>query len=992
MLKNRPILCTEEPLDEDQIFIQSYQVEQEVPNVSVSISEVSQSQEDSKKVFEIPQVLIEHHEQEKLKEEEFRRKSEPKKGFAKLVQLLHIRQFIHQILAKRRLISKITKYHLQVINDKASSLDDVGFRKYGITIKPLIQSLQENTQAHLGNQQRKQLLMQRTKIFIGSQMQRFYGLIQKIPLIKPDSKMKVVWDSILFICRFYLLFTIPIDLAWPSIQLLFYTLEVPTVICITLLIMDFFVCLFQSYYHQGQLVTDRMSILKHQIGKAYGFEMIANILLIIFYNISNQYDYGFNVFENPYYIFLFLQFVQYKNISQLRQQLEDALNLSREAASLVELSKLFVLLFFVIHVFACLWFWVGLYSETYLGISWLEAKSVLDKSFADQYLYSFYYSTVTMFTVGYGDITPQTNPEMIVSVIFMSVCSVQLSYSVSTVSSIIEQISGFKEEKKRKFNIINNYMQSKNISYELQFQIREYLNYFWTMKRNEESNEEKEIIEELSSRLKQRLIFEANSRILYNSPFFKENFSLNFKKDLVSKITSITIAPENVLDYTKQSQDEHSLSIFFIEQGQIEVFIENEQLSELSRVYKLKEGESFGFLSFITGNPSVEKYKTIGFTKLLIITRKDFLDVIKDYPDDYEIFYSFFEELTFNSESELLTMECFSCKSKTHKAVSCPLLHFKPDREKVIKSAQFSWEQQRDNKIKRKDICYIKAILGQSILNDVAKQVQSDNQQLTYLYEEFDEEKSVTPKVQFIENSDEKSNLKNNNNNNDQNIQVFDFKEESFKPQNKQKKQLLRKKQTLQDIGDIMQYNKKQKEAKEKFRSIVKKVNLMNDFVEKQVEDSQQKLKSQYREYLKIIQYRKSRIQHVRNIYSNKTIHELEFFELKLKMLLSKEFDIHLDVQKSYKYFKPKENLYQVLSRTKISMLSNTNEMQIFLQQKSQQLIKYLFYPYLYIQKYVFKYRQSDNLGETKKKQLFKRNNRISLAFIMQQHSSIRKP
>ncbi|CAD8202087.1 unnamed protein product [Paramecium octaurelia] len=990
MLKNKPILCTEEPVEEDQMFVQAFQVEQEVPNVSISISDGSESQNDSKKVFDIPQVLIEHHAQEKQREEDMQKQSEPKKGFAKLVQLFHMRQFIHQILAKRRLISKITKYHLQVINDKASSLDDVGFRKFAITIKPLIQSLQQNTQTHLGNQQRRQLLMQRTKIFIGSQVQRFCKLIHKIPLIKPDSKMKVVWDGILFVCRFYLLFTIPIDLAWPSIQLLFYTLEVPTVICITLLILDFFVCLFQSYYHQGQLVTDRMSILKHQISKAYGFEIIANILLIVFYNISNQYDYGFNVFENPYYIFLFLQFVQYNNIAQLRQQLEDALNLSREAASLVELSKLFVLLFFVIHVFACLWFWVGLYSETYLGSSWLEAKQVLDKSFADQYLYSFYYSTVTMFTVGYGDITPQTNPEMIVSVIFMSVCSVQLSYSVSTVSSIIEQISGFKEEKKRKFNIINNYMQQKNISYELQFQIREYLNYFWTMKRNEESNEEREIIDELSSRLKQRLIFEANSRILYNSPFFKDNFSLNFKKDLVSKITSITIAPENVLDYTKKSQDENGLSIFFIEQGQIEVFIENEQLSELSRVYMLKEGESFGFVSFITGNPSVEKYKTIGFTKLLIITRKDFLDVIKDYPEDYEIFYSFYEDLTFNPESELLTMECFSCKSKTHKAISCPLLHFKPDRERIIKSAQFSREQQRSKVKKRKEKCYIKATLGQIILNDVAKQVQSDNQQLTYIYEEFDEEKLATPNVQVINSSDEIFDFKNYHE--DEKIQLFEIKEEPQKSPIPQKKQLLRKKQTLQDIGDIMKFNNRQKETKEKFRSIVKKVNLMNDFVDKQVENSNDRKLSQYREHLKNIQHRKSKIQHLKDIYSNKIIHELEFFELKLKMLLETEFDILLDAQKSYKYFKPKENLYQVLSRTKISMLSSTNEMQIIIQQKTKQLIKYLFYPYLYIQKYVYKQRHSDFVGEPKKKQYFKRNNRISLAFIMQQHSSIKKP
>lgn len=51
--------------------------------------------------------------------------------------------------------------------------------------------------------------------------------------------------------------------------------------------------------------------------------------------------------------------MQYKNIAKIREQLEDALNLSKEASSIVELLKLFFLLFYVIHIFACLWFWVG---------------------------------------------------------------------------------------------------------------------------------------------------------------------------------------------------------------------------------------------------------------------------------------------------------------------------------------------------------------------------------------------------------------------------------------------------------------------------------------------------------------------------------------------------------------------------------------------------------------------------------------------------------
>jgi len=55
----------------------------------------------------------------------------------------------------------------------------------------------------------------------------------------------------------------------------------------------------------------------------------------------------------------------------------------------------------------------------------------------------------------------------------------------------------------------------------------------------------------------------------------------------------------------------------------------------------LEQGESFGFVSFISGIPSIEKYKTLGFTKLLVLTRKAFLEVIKDYPEDYELFCEF---------------------------------------------------------------------------------------------------------------------------------------------------------------------------------------------------------------------------------------------------------------------------------------------------------------------------------------------------------------
>lgn len=63
--------------------------------------------------------------------------------------------------------------------------------------------------------------------------------------------------------------------------------------------------------------------------------------------------------------------------------MEDALNLSKAASSLVQLCKLFFLLFYVIHLFACIWFWVGNISNQYLGTSWLEARGLVNSSFGD---------------------------------------------------------------------------------------------------------------------------------------------------------------------------------------------------------------------------------------------------------------------------------------------------------------------------------------------------------------------------------------------------------------------------------------------------------------------------------------------------------------------------------------------------------------------------------------------------------------------------------
>lgn len=92
---------------------------------------------------------------------------------------------------------------------------------------------------------------------------------------------------------------------------------------------------------------------------------------------------------------------------------------------MLELFKLIVVLFFVLHCYSCLWFFVGEYTyEANFKGSWLVAQGIQAESWSIQYLYSFYFSTVTMFTIGYGDVIPINYLERLMAILYMMICSI----------------------------------------------------------------------------------------------------------------------------------------------------------------------------------------------------------------------------------------------------------------------------------------------------------------------------------------------------------------------------------------------------------------------------------------------------------------------------------------------------------------------------------------------------------------------------------------
>ncbi|CAK56656.1 unnamed protein product (macronuclear) [Paramecium tetraurelia] len=578
------------------------------------------------------------------------------------------KKIFEKLLARKNNLKNLTNFHLSLLNDKA--IENVSLFQRQTSCKIFIDKLLTKK------------LLRIFKPFVDNLTQH----IKALPLLYPESTKIVLWDILAISSKLYFLYLIPLELAWTSRSLLYNRYYSSTIIMLIILVVDFIIGLNTAYYNAGSLITNRIQIFKHQITKSLGLEWISTIILIILFIICKSTDIMINVTENPVYLILLSVLSHQINVHYKTSQYELALNLSKKVSSCLELLKFLLLLFYVIHLFSCLWFWVGNYSRENYEFTWLDTlKDLPIIDWTDEYLQSFYYVCVTMFTVGYGDITPKSGLEKSICIFLILISSIQLPYSINTVGSIIEKISDYGEETRNKLRTINSYMNKKRVPYNIQNQIRQYLNHYWESLQGQDTEEEKVIISQLSENLREQLIIQANSRIFAKVPLLQLNFSHQLQQSLLKKVQSIQLQPEQIIEL------DNKISCYFVDEGEINLLIESGLV-----IQKAKKDDVIGlenlFLGFQSKN---QRLKSIGFTKLQILSRQDFLQDLKDFPNDYEKFCAIKDDLLFNFKSSYIQKQCDSCFQTGHEIINCQMLHYVPQKDLLIKRCQYPKKQTR---------------------------------------------------------------------------------------------------------------------------------------------------------------------------------------------------------------------------------------------------------------------------------------------------------
>ena len=190
--------------------------------------------------------------------------------------------------------------------------------------------------------------------------------------------------------------------------------------------------------------------------------------------------------------------------------------------------------------------------------TWIYVNGFQDLTDGELYIRAFYFTVTTITTVGFGDISPGTDSEMIFGVVVMICGVIAFSYATGSLSSLLQNLDNSTEKLNEKINVLNDIREHYNIGPVLYEELRQAIQY----EVEKDVSNIVALIDSLPHRLKMDLSVKIHREIICHIPFFK-----NRPNEVVAFIGPL-LKPlrfkENDYVYT---EGESATKLFFLTKG-----------------------------------------------------------------------------------------------------------------------------------------------------------------------------------------------------------------------------------------------------------------------------------------------------------------------------------------------------------------------------------------------------------------------------------------
>ncbi|XP_049698560.1 cyclic nucleotide-gated cation channel alpha-3 isoform X11 [Helicoverpa armigera] len=244
-----------------------------------------------------------------------------------------------------------------------------------------------------------------------------------------------------------------------------------------------------------------------------------------------------------------------------------------------------------------------------------------------QYLQSYYWCTLALTTI--GDLPRPRSKGEYVFVIAQLLFGLMLFATVlGHVANIVTSVSTARKEFQAKLDGVKTYMRMRRVPTHLQVKVIKWFDYLWL---TQKCSDEEKAVSCLPDKLKAEIAINVHLDTLKRVEIF-QNTEAGFLCELVLRLRPVLFSPG---DYICR-KGEVGKEMYIVNRGKLQVVGDNGK----TVLATLKAGSYFGEISILNmgtagkqlGNRRTASVRSVGYSDLFVLSKKDMWDVLKEYP------------------------------------------------------------------------------------------------------------------------------------------------------------------------------------------------------------------------------------------------------------------------------------------------------------------------------------------------------------------------
>ncbi|XP_029292918.1 potassium voltage-gated channel subfamily H member 6a [Cottoperca gobio] len=307
----------------------------------------------------------------------------------------------------------------------------------------------------------------------------------------------------------------------------------------------------------------------------------------------------------------------------------------------------------IAHWLACIWYAIGNVERTSsariggLKIGWLDnlaeqiGKQYNDSdpasgpSIKDKYVTALYFTFSSLTSVGFGNVSPNTNPEKIFSICVMLIGSLMYASIFGNVSAIIQRLYSGTARYHTQMLRVKEFIRFHQIPGGLRQRLEEYFQHAWSYTNGIDMNA---VLKGFPECLQADICLHLNRSLLQNCKAFR-GANKGCLRALAMRFKTTHAPPGDTLVHS----GDILTAVYFLSRGSIEILRDNVVVAILGK------NDIFGEPISLYGRPgkSSSDVRALTYCDLHKILREDLLEVLDMYPDFSDKFWNNLE-ITFN--------------------------------------------------------------------------------------------------------------------------------------------------------------------------------------------------------------------------------------------------------------------------------------------------------------------------------------------------------